>query len=269
MFKKIIITALFSSVLYSGETKAMENPVNGEKVDRIAEIIKTMGFEKGSQKAIERLPDVLAQSNIQASDEEIAAAWNKIEAMNKPKIESGLPMEEEKRLIQNRMLMEEAMKQHFGEDMAKHGSKDTRDVIAEKEIDVAKQFIFTCPTAKQVQDAFDVRARQSGSINTVQIFVTPQNNADISFYITTEVNNFEYMNAGGGPLLYRAVSMNEKVICEYRGNSGIEVTILALLNNKDLSGSQCQAVDEKFRTNYGAKEYASSNPEDIKIICER
>ncbi len=63
---------------------------------------------------------------------------------------SGLSDAEKKRLIENRLIIEQAMKQQLGEDLSRE-SKDIRDVISGNEYALSKQVKFKCPTSKMTK----------------------------------------------------------------------------------------------------------------------
>lgn len=73
--------------------------------------------------------------------------------IDQPEDKSGLTEEEKKRLTFNRMVITKAIEQTHGEDIAKHGSKDVREVISGKEYALAKGMKFTCPTPQQLHNS--------------------------------------------------------------------------------------------------------------------
>ncbi len=164
------------------------------------------------------------------------AAMEKIPVIkgDQSKKESGLTEAQERQLIQNRMAIEQGMKQHFGENVP----KDIRDVISDKEYSLALREVirFKCPTMDQLREKI-------GNITDQKLSFPIMNNVVFNVFNYNTHKPLEVTQV----ILFTTQDLKNIITCFYDGNDKGKMTSVVEVPSKyNLMVDQNTIFEEKL-----------------------
>lgn len=169
------------------------------------------------------------------------AAMEKIPVIkgDQSKKESGLTEAQERQLIQNRMLMEEAMKQQLGE----HAPQDVRDVISDKEYALALREVirFKCPTMDQLKEKLE----NIKNITDQKLAFPIMDN--LEFNVFNYIHNMNKPTEVTRVILFTTQDLKNIITCFYDGHDKGQITSVVEVPSKyNLMVDQNTIFEEKL-----------------------